>query len=54
MATMRTIDPMNGAVEISIAPGCTEEIVSLIRYLKEEGSIHIKAGSEGICHGENI
>jgi hypothetical protein len=51
---MRTIDPMNGAVEISVAPGCTEEIVSLIRSLKEEGSIHVKAGPECLCHGENI
>lgn len=45
MAIMRTIDPMNGTVEISIAPGCREEIVSLINYLKEEGSIHLKAGT---------
>jgi len=40
------MDPMSGTVEISIAPGCTEEIVSLIDWLKEEGSIHLKAGSE--------
>ena len=45
MAIMRTMDPMSGTVEISIAPGCTEEIVSLIDWLKEEGSIHLKAGS---------
>ena len=44
MAIMRTIDPMSGTVEISIAPGCTEEIVSLIDCLKEDGSIHLKAG----------
>jgi hypothetical protein len=43
MAIMRTLDPMNGTIEISIAPGCTEEIVSLIDYLKEDGSIHVKA-----------
>jgi hypothetical protein len=43
MAIMRTLDPMTGAVEISIAPGCTEEIVSLIDYLKEDGSIHLKS-----------
>jgi len=54
MATMRTIDPMNGAVEISAAPGSTEEIVSLIRHLKEERSIHIKVGPEYLCHSENI
>jgi hypothetical protein len=41
MAVMRTIDPANGTVEISIAPGCMEEIVSLIDYLKEDGSIHV-------------
>ena len=45
MAIMRTIDAMNGTVEISIAPGRMEEIVSLINYLKEEGSIHLKAGT---------
>ena len=45
MAIMRTIDAMNGTVEVSIAPDCTEEIVSLINYLKEEGSIHLKAGT---------
>lgn len=45
MAIMRTLDPMNGTVEISIAPGCTEEIVSLIDYLKEDGSIHLKTGT---------
>ncbi len=42
---MRTIDPMSGTVEISIAPGCTEEIVSLIDCLQEDGSIHLKAGT---------
>jgi len=43
MASVRTIDPANGEIEISIAPGCDEEILSLISYLKEEGSIHVKA-----------
>ena len=43
MASMRTINPANGGIEISIAPGCKEEIASLIRYLREEGSIHVKA-----------
>ena len=43
MASVRTIDPANGEIEISIAPGCDEEILSLINYLKEEGSIHVKA-----------
>ena len=42
MAIMRTLDPMNGRVEISIAPGCTEEILSIIEHLKEDGSIHLK------------
>ncbi len=43
MASMRTINPANGEIEISISPGCEKEISSLIKYLKEEGSIHIKA-----------
>jgi hypothetical protein len=50
MAVMRTIDPTNGTVEISIAPGCMEEIVSLLNCLKEEGSIHIKAGASCLGH----
>jgi len=37
MASMRTINPANGEIEISISPGCEEDIFSLIRYLKEEG-----------------
>jgi Domain of unknown function (DUF4911) len=41
MASMRTINPANGEIEISIAPGCKEDIVSLIESLKEEGSIHV-------------
>lgn len=41
MASMRTIDPAHGEVEISIAPGCTEEIFSLINHLEEDGSIHV-------------
>ncbi len=44
MASVRTIDPANGEIEISIAPGCDDEILPLIKYLKEEGSIHVKAG----------
>ncbi len=44
MAIMRTIDPKNGTVEISIAPGCIKEILSVINCLKEDGSIHVKAG----------
>jgi hypothetical protein len=43
MASMRTTNPTNGEVEISISPGCREEISSLIKYLKDEGSIHVKA-----------
>jgi len=42
MAVMRTINPLNGTVEISIAPGCMEETISLIHFLQEEKSIHIK------------
>ncbi len=41
MASMRTINPANGEIEISISPGCEEEIFSLIRYLKEEGGIYV-------------
>jgi len=37
MASMRTINPANGEIEISISPGCEEDIFSLIKYLKEEG-----------------
>ncbi len=42
MASVRTINPTNGEIEISIAPGYKEDIFSLIEYLKEEGSIHVK------------
>ena len=42
MASMRTINPANGEIEISISPGYKEEIFSLIKCLKEEGSIHVK------------
>jgi hypothetical protein len=42
MASMRTIDPAHGEVEISIAPGCREEIFSLISRLEEDRSIHVK------------
>jgi len=41
MASMRTINPVNGEIEISIAPGCKEDIVSLIKSLQKEGSIHV-------------
>ena len=37
MASVRTINPANGEIEISISPGCEEEIFSLIKYLKGEG-----------------
>jgi len=39
---MRTINPVNGEIEISLSPGCEEEIFSLINYLKEEGGIHVE------------
>jgi len=42
MASMRTINPVNGEVEISISPGCKEDIFLLIKYLKEEESIYVK------------
>ncbi len=41
IASMRTINPGNGEIEISIVPGCKEDIVSLIKFLQEEGSIHV-------------
>jgi hypothetical protein len=50
MAIMRTMNPANGTVEISVAPGCMEEIISLINSLKGDKSIHVKeagAGTEG-------
>jgi hypothetical protein len=43
IASVRTIDPARGDIEISIAPGCQEEVFSLIRHLEGEGRIHIKA-----------
>ena len=42
MASVRTINPANGEIELSIAPGYKEDIFSLIEYLKKEGSIHVK------------
>jgi hypothetical protein len=44
MASMRTINPENGEVEISIASGCADDVFSLIEYLKQEGDIHIYGG----------
>jgi len=41
MASMRTINPANGEIEISIIPGCKEDMVSLMKSLQEEGSIHV-------------
>lgn len=48
VAVMRTLNPMNGTVEISIAPGCTEEIISLINSLQHDNSIHVKEGAPDI------
>ena len=42
MASMSTINQATGQVEIAIAPGCKEEVNSLIRYLKQEGDIHVR------------
>ncbi len=39
MASIRTISPSNGEIEISIAPGCEGEIFSVLKYLKGEGGI---------------
>ena len=41
MANVRTIDPANGEIEISVVPDCRKEIISLIKYLKEEENIHV-------------
>ena len=41
MASMRTINSVNGEIEISIAPKCKEDVVSLVKSLQKEGSIHI-------------
>lgn len=41
IASMRTIDPARGDIEISIAPGCEKEMFSLINHLSDEGSIHV-------------
>jgi len=42
MASMRTVNPADGEVEITIAPGCKEDVYSLIDNLIQEGSIHVK------------
>ena len=41
IASVRTIDPARGEIEISIAPGCEKEMFSLINHLTDEGSIHV-------------
>ncbi len=43
MASMRTVNPAKGEIEISIAPGCEEEAFGLINHLKDERIIHIQA-----------
>ena len=42
MASMRTINQAAGHVEIAVAPGCKEEINSLIHSLKQEGDIRVR------------
>jgi len=42
MASMRTINSKTGEIEISIAPGCREEIFSLTNHLEEEEIIHVR------------
>ena len=42
MASMSTINQETGQIEIAIAPGCKEEINSLIHHLKQEGDIHVR------------
>ena len=41
MANVRTIDPADGKIEVSVVPDCRKEILSLIKYLKEEENIHV-------------
>jgi hypothetical protein len=41
IASMRTIDPARGYIEIATAPGCEKEMFSLINHLTDEGSIHV-------------
>ena len=41
MASIRTISASNGEIEISIAPGCEEEIFSVLKYLKGEGVLEM-------------
>lgn len=43
IASVRTVNAADGNIEISIAPGCEEEVFSLISHLKREGTIHVKA-----------
>lgn len=43
MASMRTVNPEKGEVEISIAPGCEAEVFGLINHLEDEGAVHIQA-----------
>jgi len=41
IASMRTLDPATGLIEISIAPECEKEMFSLINHLRNEGTIHV-------------
>jgi len=41
MANMSTIDPARGRVQISVTPDCKEEVLALIKYLKEEERINV-------------
>lgn len=41
MANMSTIDPARGTVQISVTPDRKEEVLSLIKYLKEEERINV-------------
>jgi len=42
IASVTTVNQANGDIEISMAPGCKEEIFSLINRLKIEGKINVK------------
>jgi hypothetical protein len=42
MASMRTVNPAEGEIEITIAPGCEAEVFGLINHLEDEGTIHVQ------------
>jgi len=45
MAVLRTVDPKEGIIEISIIPGCEEDIRSILNDLKNHISIDLIKGN---------